>query len=147
MPFCIGSKFAQNYSVSKGLWDNQHFWFPIKLKMVGKIREIWHFSEAIYQRFLISKWSKISLKLLIALSLTVFKINNTFNFRQNSRWRAKNFVEISLSHTVSEISVFTFHAEIQDGHQKWRESDFCEKSPVHSGHPEDRKLRRNPSIS
>ena len=23
----------------------------------------------------------------------------------------------------------------QDGHQKWRESDFCEKWPVHSGHP------------
>ena len=28
-----------------------------------------------------------------------------------------------------------FHAEIQDGRQRWRKSDFCEKSPVHSGHP------------
>ena len=45
---------------------------------------------------------------------------------------AKNFIEIALSHTVSEISVLTFHVEIQDGYQKWRESDFCEKSPVHS---------------
>ena len=25
-----------------------------------------------------------------------------------------------------------FHVEIQDGHQKWRESDFLEKSPVYS---------------
>ena len=33
-----------------------------------------------------------------------------------------------------------FHAEIQDGHQKWHESDFCEKLPVYSGHPGDRKF-------
>ena len=44
----------------------------------------------------------------------------------------KNFIEIALSCIVSEISVFVFYAEIQDGHQKWRESDFCEKSPGHS---------------
>ena len=25
-----------------------------------------------------------------------------------------------------------FHAEIQDGRQKWRENDFCEKLPVDS---------------
>ena len=31
--------------------------------------------------------------------------------------RAKNFVEIALSCTVSEVSVFMFHTEIQDGHQ------------------------------
>ena len=30
--------------------------------------------------------------------------------------------------------VFLFYAEIQDGHQKWRESDFWEKLPVHSAH-------------
>ena len=44
----------------------------------------------------------------------------------------ENFFEIALSCTVSEIRAFAFYAEIQDGHQKWRESDFCEKSPVHS---------------
>ena len=27
---------------------------------------------------------------------------------------------------------FALYAEIQDGHQKWRENDFCEKSPVDS---------------
>ena len=36
----------------------------------------------------------------------------------------KNLVEIALSRTVSEIA---FYAEIQDGRQKWWESDFCEK--------------------
>ena len=25
-----------------------------------------------------------------------------------------------------------FYTEIQDGRQKWRENDFCEKLPVHS---------------
>ena len=45
------------------------------------------------------------------------------------------FCRIVQTCTVSEISVFTSHTEIQDGRQKWQESDFCEKSPVHSGHP------------
>ena len=27
---------------------------------------------------------------------------------------------------------YAFYAEIQDGCQKWRENDFCEKSPVDS---------------
>ena len=27
---------------------------------------------------------------------------------------------------------FAFYAEIQDGHQKWRENDFWEKPPVDS---------------
>ena len=52
-----------------------------------------------------------------------------------------NFVEIALSHTVSEINALLhFYAEIQDGREKWRESDFCEKSPVHSGHPVGQKF-------
>ena len=28
------------------------------------------------------------------------------------------------------IHFFAFHAEIQNGHQKWRENDIWEKSPV-----------------
>ena len=44
--------------------------------------------------------------------------------------RVQNFIEITLSRTLSEISVFMFHTEIQDGRQKWRESDCCEKLPV-----------------
>ena len=94
--------------------------------------------------------------------------------------RVKNFVEIALSHSVSDINaflhltqkfkmaagkhflkkvpsrlcsypvgqkfcrnrsislpfrdkhVFAFNAEFQDGRQKWRENDFCEKLPVDS---------------
>ena len=30
------------------------------------------------------------------------------------------------------LDVFAFNTEIQDGHQKWRESDFCKKLPVDS---------------
>ena len=28
--------------------------------------------------------------------------------------------------------IFELNAEIQDGRQKWRENEFCEKSPVYS---------------
>ena len=113
--------------------------------------------------------------LKITLSLKVFEINDIFNFCQNSRWqpksrsqdkcvfafyteiqdgrqkwwqsdccemlpvhsadslRVKNFIKIALSRNVSTINVFfVFYVEIQDGRQKWRESDFCEKSPVDS---------------
>ena len=170
MPFCTGSKFAQNHSVCKGFWDDQHFWFPIKLKIVGEIWEIWHFSETIYQSSLISKWSKISLKLLyplqfsrqttisistkiqdgrqnsvnstfltgtiskvssiqrvqtlleITLSLRVFEINDILNFHQNLRWQPKS--------RSQDKCAFAFYTEIQDGPQKWQESDFCEKPPV-----------------
>ena len=35
----------------------------------------------------------------------------------------KNFVEIALSCSISEINgFFVFNTEIQDGHQKWREN-------------------------
>ena len=33
-------------------------------------------------------------------------------------------------HLVCLFFCFAFYAEIQDGHLKWRENDFCEKSPV-----------------
>ena len=47
--------------------------------------------------------------------------------------RVKNFVEIALPRSVSEMKAFfAFYAEIQDGHQKWQENDFWKKSPVHS---------------
>ena len=47
--------------------------------------------------------------------------------------RVKNFIEITLSRSVSEINVFfALNTEIQDGHQKWREKQFCKNSPVDS---------------
>ena len=30
------------------------------------------------------------------------------------------------------VYFFAFYAEIQNGHQKWRENNFCEKAPVDS---------------
>ena len=36
----------------------------------------------------------------------------------------------SISLRFQNKQVFVFNTEIQDGHQKWRENNFCEKSPV-----------------
>ena len=48
---------------------------------------------------------------------------------EDSLW-VKNFVEIAVSRSVSELNVFSpFYTEIQDGRQQ--ENDFYEKSPVH----------------
>ena len=38
----------------------------------------------------------------------------------------------SISLCFQDKRVFVFNAEIQDGHQKWRENNFSEKSPVDS---------------
>ena len=38
----------------------------------------------------------------------------------------------SRSRTNPEINAFLYFTQIQDGRQKWRKSDFCEMSPVHS---------------
>ena len=38
----------------------------------------------------------------------------------------------SISHCSQDKCIFLFYAEIQDGRQKWRESNFCKKFPVHS---------------
>ena len=82
----------------------------------------------------------------LALSCTASKINAFYHFTQNlkmatkygrktifdKKWPmtlytlgVKNVVEIILSCTISEV--FVFNAEIQDGHQKWRENKFSKK--------------------
>ena len=38
----------------------------------------------------------------------------------------------SISLHFRDKRVFAFYVEIQDGHQKWRENNFCKKSPVDS---------------
>ena len=35
-------------------------------------------------------------------------------------------------HGIQDTSVFAIYAEVQDGHKKWQENDFCKKSPVDS---------------
>ena len=42
----------------------------------------------------------------------------------NSLW-VKNFVEIAIPRSVSEINAF--YIEIQDGRQKWQKKDFWQK--------------------
>ena len=57
-----------------------------------------------------------------------------------------NFVEIALSCTVSEINAL--YTEIQDGCQKWRESDFLRKVASRlRRYPVGPNFRRNRSIS
>ena len=90
--------------------------------MADKILEIQLFSQALYLRSLVPKGSKHCSKSLYLLR--VFEINDIFNFRQNSRWQPK--------FDSQDKCVFVFYAEIQDGCQKWQQSDFCEMSPVHS---------------
>ena len=38
----------------------------------------------------------------------------------------------SISHCFQDKCIFAIYSEIQDGHQKWWENDFCKKSPVNS---------------
>ena len=90
--------------------------------MVDKILKIPLFSQALYLRSLSKE--RVQTLLKIILSLRLFEINDIFNFRQNSQWQPKS--------CSKDKCIFAFYAEIQDGRQKWRQSDFCEMSPVHS---------------
>ena len=64
----------------------------------------------------------------IIISRTVSHINLFLFFRriQNSKF-CKNH---SISHRFRDKCAFAFYAEIQDGGQKWWESNFCLKLPV-----------------
>ena len=84
----------------------------------------------------------------ITLSRTVCQINVFCILRRNSRWPPKNGGKVtlakfrqytlqipcgskmlskSLSHRFQDECTFALYAEIQEGCQKWRESNFCEK--------------------
>ena len=67
---------------------------------------------------------RVQTLLEITLSLRDFEINDIFYFCHNSRCQPKFYSQ--------DKCVFAFYAEIQDGHQKWQQSNFCEMSPVHS---------------
>ena len=55
----------------------------------------------------------------------------------------------SISHRFRDKCVYVFYAEIQDGHQKWQQNDFWEKSPVDSADtlPGGQKFQPNCCIS
>ena len=95
---------------------------------------------------------RVSGKVEIALSLSVSEINVFLHFMhpKNPKVAGKPFLtkvasrvciypggqkfcrNRSISLRFRDKRVFAFYAEIQDGHQKWRENNFCEKLPVHS---------------
>ena len=81
-------------------------------------------------------WVKNFVK--IAQALSISKINNVFAFYaeiQENKFGKNSPVESAdplgskiLSKSLSKIN--TFYTGIQDGHQKWQENDFSEKSTV-----------------
>ena len=90
----------------------------------------------------------------IALSRSVSEINTFLYFMQKFKMAAKSGEKLflrkvarrlcrylvcqkfcrncSISLRFRDKHVFAFNAEIQGGRQKWRENDFCEKSPIDS---------------
>ena len=55
------------------------------------------------------------------------KVNSTLR-RHPVGQKFRRIRSISLRYVDKQI--FAFNGEIQDGRQKWRENDFCEKSPA-----------------
>ena len=56
------------------------------------------------------------------LSLLIVRYPSDKKFQRNR----------SISHRFRDQCTFAFDTEIEDGHQKWRENNFWEKSPVDS---------------
>ena len=163
MPFCIGSKFAQNHSVSKGFWDNQHFWFPIKLKMEGKIWQFFQFYgitgpnptvkkiEANLCYFIFGKSLKIQMAAIFEESKIFGKLPKIHCL--DTLW-VENFDEIALSRMVKEIEanlcfvIFGKNSKIQNGRHFGEGKFFLKiaKSTLFRYHV-GRKFRRNHSTS
>ena len=72
--------------------------------MAAEIRKSQNFSNVLEELSLVS-WVIRNLP-KIALSLTVFEINNIFHFRQNSRWRLKWQLKLVLGNPKFENSNF-----------------------------------------
>ena len=78
----------------------------------------------------------------MALSHSISKINAFLRLKQKFKMAAKSggktIFEESCQKTISLcfrdklFFFFAFHTEIQDGHQKWRENNFCKMSPIDS---------------
>ena len=84
------------------------------------------------------------------LSRSISEINAFYAEIHDGFWWENNFQEISpvdsrypggqkfcrncsISLRFRDKRIFAFYTEIEDGRQKWREKDFCEKLQVNSG--------------
>ena len=100
--------------------------------MAAKIWEIQHFFEALHITSLVPTgfkiclwwendfWEKLPVDEYVVFFFRLCSYPVDRKFRRNR----------SISHHFRDKFAFAFYAEIQDGYQKWRESDFSEKSPV-----------------
>ena len=98
----VGQKFCQNRSISLCFRDKHVFAFYTEIQD-GR-----------------QKWREKQFLGKVANRVCTYPVGQ--KFRQNR--------SISLSFRVKRV--FAFNAEIQDGRQKWRKNDVCEKSPVDS---------------
>ena len=78
----------------------------------------------------------------IALTCTISEINTFLRYTQKFKMATKNGHSINslgggqkfrqnhfISHHFLDKCTFAFYTEIEDGHQKWQENNFWEKSP------------------
>ena len=126
---------------------NAFLHFTQKFKMAAKYGGKTIFGKS-RQLTLLTHWgSKTSNK--IALSCTISKINASLRFAQKFKMPTKMARKtiFGKSHQLTLLipwglklltksfyhaQFYVFYAEIQDGHQKWRENDLWEMSPVDS---------------
>ena len=100
-----GPKFCRNSSISHRFQDECAF------ALYAEIQEG------------CQKWRESGFCEKVASRLCIYPVGQKF------------FLKIAHHAPFPRYVFLTFHAEIQDGRQKWRESDFCKKPPVHSGQP------------
>ena len=116
-----------------------------------------HFCEKLPVDYADTLWVKNFIE--IAQSRTVSKINALLHFMQKFKMAAKSDGKVifgesrliypvrlkfcrnrSISHRFLDKCAFALYAEIQDGHQKWQESNFWEKLPVDSTYTKQVKI-------
>ena len=135
--------------------------------MAAEIRKVQIFIRGIKERLLSTH--RVQNLLQIALSPTVFEINDIFYSRQNSRWRPKfgkfkyfqrlqerilttqrvqNMLQIALSRTVFEITdIFSFRQNSRWRPKFWKFKYFLRRQRENPYYPKGPKFAPNRSIS
>ena len=140
----VGQKFCQNRSIPLCFRDKRVLAFYAEIQDVHqkwREKDFWEKSPVYFRDTL---WVKNFVE--IALSHSISEVNVFLRLMQKFKMAAKsggktffckklpvdsadtqwvkNFVEIALSHSVSEINTFFCFTQIQDGRQKWRENNL-----------------------